>query len=193
LHCLPCLSPPIFLKNFPCHGVKQVTPCQFWLQGDSISGRAHAPSLWAETKPGVYSGTPRATLWESCLIMASDDCFSSPSHLMSLFPETAIREWRFHVAESVPVLVNGRDLEAQVIANPSGVCHASRLCLPLPYLRCWGHLFCLLHGLTPCLLSLSAFPSLGLLGPCLPLKTCNMVFQLVCQASQTKVTKSAAL
>jgi hypothetical protein len=55
---------------------------------------------------------------------------------MPLFPETATGEWRFHVAESVPVPVNGSDLEAQVIANPSGVCPASRLCLPLPYLRC---------------------------------------------------------
>jgi hypothetical protein len=31
-------------------------------------------------------------LAESCLIMSSDDCFSSPSHLMSLFPETATGE-----------------------------------------------------------------------------------------------------
>jgi hypothetical protein len=54
---------------------------------------------------------------------------------MSCFPETVTRELRFHVAESVPAPVNGRDLEAQVMANPSGVCHASRLCLPLPYLR----------------------------------------------------------
>jgi hypothetical protein len=56
--------------------------------------------------------------------------------LMSLFPETAVGEWRFHVVESVPVPVNGSDIEMQVMANPSGVCHASRLCLPLPYLRC---------------------------------------------------------
>jgi hypothetical protein len=47
-----------------------------------------------------------------------------------------IREWRFPVAESVRVPVNGSDLEAQVIAYPSGMFHASRLCLPLPYLRC---------------------------------------------------------
>jgi hypothetical protein len=46
------------------------------------------------------------------------------------------RDWRFHVTESVPVPVNGSDLEAQVITNPSDVCHASMLCLPLPYLRC---------------------------------------------------------
>jgi hypothetical protein len=70
---------------------------RFWLWG------THAPSLWAETKPRVYSVTG---------------------------------EWRFHVAESVPVPVNGSELETQVMANPSGVCHASRLCLPLPYLRC---------------------------------------------------------
>jgi hypothetical protein len=55
---------------------------------------------------------------------------------MPLLPETVTGEWRFHVAESVPVPVNGRNLEAQVITNPLGVCHASRLCLPLPDLRC---------------------------------------------------------
>jgi hypothetical protein len=55
---------------------------------------------------------------------------------MSLFPETANGEWRFHFAESVLVPVDGSDLEKQVMANPIGVHHASRLCLPLPYLRC---------------------------------------------------------
>jgi hypothetical protein len=43
---------------------------------------------------------------------------------------------RFHFAESLPVPINGSNLEAQVMANPFSVCHASRLCLPLPYLRC---------------------------------------------------------
>jgi hypothetical protein len=51
-------------------------------------------------------------------------------------PETVTRGWRFSGAESVPVPVNGSNLVAQVMVNPSGVCHASRLCLPLPYLRC---------------------------------------------------------
>jgi hypothetical protein len=126
----------------------QATPCHLWPQGDSSSGRVHAPSLWAESKPGVYSGMAHATLGESCLIMASDDCFSSPRlHLMPLFPETATGEWSIHVAESVPVPVNGSDLEAQVMDNPSGVCRASRLCLPLPYLTCQD-LFCFLRGLT---------------------------------------------
>jgi hypothetical protein len=45
-------------------------------------------------------------------------------------------EWRFHFAESLPVPTNGSNLETQVMANPIGLCHASRLCLPLPYLRC---------------------------------------------------------
>jgi hypothetical protein len=69
--------------------------------------------------------------------MASDDCFSfthtaapQPPHLMLIFPEAATGEWRFRVAENVPVPVNESDLEAQVMVNPSGVCHASRLCLP---------------------------------------------------------------
>jgi hypothetical protein len=35
---------------------------------------------------------------------------------MSLFPEIVTGEWRFHVAESVPV--NGSDLEALMMANP---------------------------------------------------------------------------
>jgi hypothetical protein len=55
---------------------------------------------------------------------------------MPLLPETVTLEWRFHVAESVSVPVNGSNLEAYMIANPSGMRHASRLCLPLPYLRC---------------------------------------------------------
>jgi hypothetical protein len=42
------------------------------------------------------------------------------------------REWRFHFAESLPVPINGSNLETQVMANPVSVCHASRLCLPLP-------------------------------------------------------------
>jgi hypothetical protein len=46
------------------------------------------------------------------------------------------REWRFHFAESLPVPTNGSNLEAQVMANPLSMCHASRLCLPLPCLRC---------------------------------------------------------
>jgi hypothetical protein len=49
---------------------------------------------------------------------------------MLIFPEAATGEWRFRVAENVPVPVNESDLEAQVMVNPSGVCHASRLCLP---------------------------------------------------------------
>jgi hypothetical protein len=81
---------------------------------------------------------------------------------MPLLPETVTLEWRFCVAESVPVPVNGSDLEAQVIANPSGMCHASRLCLPLPYLRCQDTSP---FGPTACPLPLSTFPSLGLLGP----------------------------
>jgi hypothetical protein len=61
-------------------------PKSFWLW------RAHALSLWAETKPGIYLGMSHATLGESYLIMVSDNRFSfPPSCLMSLFPETVIR------------------------------------------------------------------------------------------------------
>jgi hypothetical protein len=141
VHCLPYLSPSIFLKNFPCHGVKQATPCQLWPQGSSSSGRAHAPSLWAETKHWIYSAT---------------------------------REWRFCFAESLLVPINGSNLETQVMANPLSVCHASRLCLPLPYLRCqltflpplWSHH---VSSVSVCLL----LP--GLTGTLPPMKTCSMV------------------
>jgi hypothetical protein len=80
---------------------------------------------------------------------------SLPPHLMPFFPETVTKEWRFHVAKSVLVPVNGHDLEAQVMADPSGMCHASRLCLPLPYLRCQDTFssssMVLLHVLCLCL------------------------------------------
>jgi hypothetical protein len=42
----------------------------------------------------------------------------------------------FVFPESLPVAINGSNLETQVMANPLSVCHVSRLCLPLPYLRC---------------------------------------------------------
>jgi hypothetical protein len=77
---------------------------------------------------------------------------------MPLFPETVTGEWRFCVAESVPVPVNGRDLETQVMANPLGIFHASRLCLPLPYLRC-QNTFSASSMVSPCVLCL-CLPSL---------------------------------
>jgi hypothetical protein len=77
---------------------------------------------------------------------------------MPLLPETVTQEWRFHVAESVPVPVNGSKLEAQVIANPSDVCHDSKLCLPHPYLRCWDT-FSATSMVSPCVLYL-CLPSL---------------------------------
>jgi hypothetical protein len=56
----------------------------------------------------------------------------------------------------MPVPVNGSNLETQVMANPLSMCHASRLCLPLPYLRC-QHAF-----------SASSMVSLCVLCLCLP-------------------------
>jgi hypothetical protein len=109
------------------HSLLTLASRQFQLWG------AHVPSLWAETKPGVYLGM-HATLGKSSLIMSSETASLPPP--MPLFPEIVTREWRFRFTESVPVPVNGSHLEAQVMVNPSGVCHASRLCLPLPYLRC---------------------------------------------------------
>jgi hypothetical protein len=69
------------------------------------------------------------------LVMAPDDS-SLFLCLMPLLPETVTREWRFPVAKSVLVPLTGSNLEAQVFTNPSDMCHASRLCLPLSYLRC---------------------------------------------------------
>jgi hypothetical protein len=60
---------------------------------------------------------------------------------MPLFPGTATGEWRFHVDESVRVPVNGSNLEAQVMANPSDMCYAYKFCLPIPYLRCQDTFF----------------------------------------------------
>jgi hypothetical protein len=57
--------------------------------------------------------------------------------------------------KSVPVPLSESDLEAHEIAEPSGVHNTSRLCLPLPFLRCQD-IFSV-----PSLV----FPSPGLLGP----------------------------
>jgi hypothetical protein len=52
---LPCAACPTFSSYLP-EGLS--TPCQLWVQCNSGSGGALAPSLWAETKPGVYLGMP---------------------------------------------------------------------------------------------------------------------------------------
>jgi hypothetical protein len=78
LCCSPCLSLPIFLRDFSCQCVKPAAPCHLWPHSNSSSGGAHASSLWAETKSGIYSGMPHAMLGESWLAMAPDDCFSFP-------------------------------------------------------------------------------------------------------------------
>jgi hypothetical protein len=68
-------------------------------------------------------------------LLANSDHEAIPA-LRELMLYSVIGEWRFHFAESLPVPNNGSNLETQVMANPSGMCHASRLYLPLPYLRC---------------------------------------------------------
>jgi hypothetical protein len=62
-------------------------------------------------------------------------------------------EWRFCFAESLPVPINGSNLETQVMANPLSVYHASRLCLPLPYLRS-QLIFSASSMVSPCVLCL---------------------------------------
>jgi hypothetical protein len=77
---------------------------------------------------------------------------SLPPYLMSLFPETVTREWRFRFAESMPVPVNGSDLEIQVVANPSGM--SCLQALPSPaYLRCQDT-FSASSMVSPCVLCL---------------------------------------
>jgi hypothetical protein len=39
-------------------------------------------------------------------------------------------EWRFCVADSVPVLLSGNDLKAHLTVYPSSMCSISRLCSP---------------------------------------------------------------
>jgi hypothetical protein len=61
------------------------------------------------------------------LILEPDDFSSFPTCPIPLLLEAVTREWRFHVTDSVPVPLSGRD--PQVCVLPPG-------CLPLPYLRC---------------------------------------------------------
>jgi hypothetical protein len=46
------------------------------------------------------------------------------------------REWRFRFLKAYQYQSMGATWRQQVMANPLSLCHASRLCLPLPYLRC---------------------------------------------------------
>jgi hypothetical protein len=68
-------------------------------------------------------------------LLANSDLKAIPA-LRELMLYSVTGEWRFHFAESLPVPMKGSNLETQVMANPLSMCHASRLCLPLPYLRC---------------------------------------------------------
>jgi hypothetical protein len=90
-------------------------------------------------------------------LLANSDFKAVPA-LRELMFYSVTGEWRFHFAESLPVPMNGSNLETQVMANPSGICHASRLCLPLPYLRC-QRTFSATSMVSPCVLCL-CLPSL---------------------------------
>jgi hypothetical protein len=67
--------------------------------------------------------------------LANSDLKAVPA-LGELMLYSVTREWMFRFAESLPVPINGSNLQTQVMANPLSVYHASRLCLPLPYLKC---------------------------------------------------------
>jgi hypothetical protein len=141
------------------HGIKPTAPSQPRPHGDSGSRSAFAPSLWAETEPGV--------IWV-CLMLCWRrpdwlwhlTALSFPTCQIPLLPKAVTQEWRFCVADSVPVPLSGSDLEAYLIINPSAMHPASRLCLPLPYQTP----FCSLPG--PAALSFISvyFPLPGLTG-----------------------------
>jgi hypothetical protein len=129
LHCLPCLSHPIFLRDVPVMVSSQLLLANSGLNAIPALGELMLPPCGPRASPGfirvclvLYWGTSD-WLWHLTTLFP---------HLMPLLPETVTLEWRFHVAKSVPVPLSGSDLQAQVTANPSGMCHASRLCLPLP-------------------------------------------------------------
>jgi hypothetical protein len=68
------------------------------------------------------------------LVVAPDNFLSFSICQIPLLPKAVTLEWRFRVVDSVPVPPSGSDLKALV--NPLGLHPASRLCLPLCYLRC---------------------------------------------------------
>jgi hypothetical protein len=132
---LPCTTCPVCLcsclrEGLYCHGIKPTAYNQLWSHADSGSGGALALSLQAKTEPGVYSGSPRATLEETWLILVPDDFSYFPTCQIPFLQEAVTWEWRSCVVDSIPVPLSESDLEAHLIINPS------RLCLPLSYLRC---------------------------------------------------------
>jgi hypothetical protein len=81
-------------------------------------------------------------------LLANSDLEAIPA-LRELMLYSVTGDSRIEVSfpETLPVPINGSNLETQVMANPLSMYHASRLCLPLPYLRCqltflpppWSH------------------------------------------------------
>jgi hypothetical protein len=121
-------------KTFPVMELSKPLLANSGLKAIPALGELMLPSCGLRPSPGFIQVHLMLRWWSPvwlCHLVTA----SPPPQLMSLFPETATREWRFCFAESVPVSVNGSNLETQVMANPSGICCGSRLCLPLPYLR----------------------------------------------------------
>jgi hypothetical protein len=67
-------------------------------------------------------------------LLANSDLETVPA-LRELMLCSVTREWRFCFLKACQYQSMGATWR-QVMANPLNVCHASRLCLPLPYLRC---------------------------------------------------------
>jgi hypothetical protein len=124
----PCLSVPVFLKNFPIVISDQQLLANFRLMVNPALGMLSAPSLQVKTEPRIDSSIPYATLEEACLVLEPGVLLLPPALRHCWYPlllEAAIPEWRFCVADSVPVPLSGRDLKAYLIVNPSSVCCVS--------------------------------------------------------------------
>jgi hypothetical protein len=92
-------------------------------------GVLSAPSLGVETQSRVDSGMPYAMLEEACLVSAVGVLLLPPP-VGTLLLEAVTQEWRFCVADSVPIPLSGSNLKAHLIVNPSSVCPISWLCSP---------------------------------------------------------------
>jgi hypothetical protein len=130
--CPVSLSLPVFLRKTPIMVSDQQLLANFGLTvilalGCSCSlpaSRDQAQGLFGYTLCYVGGVLIGCGTWHF---------LSFPSCQISLLPETVTQEWRFVVTGSDPVPPGGDNLQAHVVINPSGIHHASRMCLPLLY------------------------------------------------------------
>jgi hypothetical protein len=70
-----CCS-PVSLRDFPIMVLSKQFLANFSLMAIPALGMLSTPSLWAENKPGIYLGTPYATLEETWLVLAPGNLLS---------------------------------------------------------------------------------------------------------------------